>query len=310
MAIIAAFGCHVRLTLSGRPLFDLSAMPVAHYENFPVASVLLPRHLRLPVAAIYWFARSADDLADEGQHPASWRLDSLDRYRQQLARIEAGQPGADPDWKRLAAAIAKYRLPMSLFRDLLDAFAQDVVQSRYSDFDHVENYCRRSANPVGRLLLHIFGQAVEPNLRESDAICTSLQLLNFCQDVGSDWKKDRVYFPLDEMQALGVTESHIARGIVDVPWRRLFTLQLDRALTFLYAGSALPGRLPGRSGLELRAIVAAAERIGTSLRATEGDVFTRRPVLTRLDWVVILLRAFRLLPAPHPAHVAIPATTR
>jgi phytoene synthase len=285
-------------------------MTVAHYENFPVASALLPRRLRRPVEAIYWFARSADDLADEGEHPASWRLAALNGYREGLAAIEAGLPGADPAWQGLAAAIARYELPLDLFRDLLDAFAQDVVQSRYADFAAIENYCRRSANPVGRLLLHVFGQAVEPNLRDSDAICTGLQLLNFCQDVELDWKKDRIYIPQDEMRALEVSEAHVARGIVDAPWRRLFTLQLDRALAALHAGSDLPGRLPGRIGLELRAIVAAGERIGTRLHATGGDVFRRRPTLSRFDWLVVLLRALQLLPAPRTAGTALWSPTR
>jgi phytoene synthase len=279
-------------------------MPVAHYENFPVASVLLPRRLRQPVETIYWFARSADDLADEGEHPASWRLAALDEYRRHLDAIEAGLPDDDPAWQRLGAAIVHYKLPIGLFRDLLDAFAQDVVQSRYADFAAIESYCRRSANPVGRLLLYLFDQASEPNLRDSDAICTSLQLLNFCQDVEVDRRKNRIYIPLDEMKALDVTEAHIAQGIVDAPWRNLFTLQLDRALAWLDAGRGLPGRLPGRIGLELRTIVAAGERIGLRLRATGGDVFRYRPVLSRFDWLVIVLHAFQLLPASRPAHAA------
>lgn len=284
-------------------------MPVAHYENFPVASILLPRTLRRPVEAIYRFARSADDLADEGEHPAAWRLAALDGYRRQLDAIEAGEAILDPEWRRLAATVAEYRLPISLLRDLLDAFSQDVVKSRYRDFAELEHYCRRSANPVGRLMLHLFGRAVEPNLREADAICTGLQLLNFCQDVAIDWRKDRVYIPLDEMESAGVTEAQIAQGIVDPRWQRLHAVQLERALALLRAGRALPGRLPGRMGLELRAIVAAGERIGMRLAGTGGDVFRRRPVLSRFDWLVVLLRTFQLLPAPRAAHPAFPATT-
>lgn len=285
-------------------------MPVAHYENFPVASLLLPRQLRRPVEAIYWFARSADDLADEGDHPAAWRLAALDAYRRQLDAIEAGLPAADPAWQRLAAAIALHQLPVRLLRDLLDAFAQDVVQTRYASFAELEQYCRRSANPVGRLLLQLFGHATEPNLRDSDAICTSLQLLNFCQDVALDWRKDRIYFPRDELLAAGVTEAQIAQGIVDDRWRGLFGQQLDRALQMLRAGSGLPGRLPGRMGLELRAIVAGGERIGVRLAATGGDVFRRRPVLSRFDWLLVMLRAFQVLPAPRGARAALPAAAR
>jgi squalene synthase HpnC len=284
-------------------------MPAAHYENFPVASALLPGRLRPAVRDIYWFARSADDLADEGRHPASWRLAALDDYRRRLDAVEAGNPGADPGWRRLAATIVQHELPLGLFRDLLDAFTQDVVQSRYADFADVEKYCRRSANPVGRLLLHLFGRADAPNLRDSDAICTGLQLLNFCQDVALDSQKDRIYIPLDEMSAHGVTEAQIAYGIVDAPWRHLFMLQLDRALASLHAGAGLPARLPGRIGLELRAIVAAGERIGSRLCATGGDVFRRRPVLSRFDWLVVLLRALQLLPGSRRSHSAYPAPT-
>ena len=285
-------------------------MPVTHYENFPVASVLLPRNLRRPVEAIYWFARSADDLADEGDHPPDWRLAALDVYRNQLDAIDAAGPVSDPHWQRLRDVIVAHRLPIPLFRDLLDAFAQDVVQARYADFAALADYCRRSANPVGRLLLHLFGMTAERNLRDSDAICTSLQLLNFCQDAAIDWQKNRIYFPLDELRAFGVTEEHFARGLVDARWQQLFAFQLERALVSLRAGSGLAQHLPGRSGLELRAIVAAGERIGARLGKCEGDVFRYRPVLSRVDWVLILLRAFRVLPAPRAAAAAHPATSR
>ena len=273
-------------------------MPVNHYENFPVASILLPRHLRRPVESIYWFARSADDIADEGDHPADWRLRALEDYRLHLERIVAGEAPDGGPWQELALMIATHHLPVQLFRDLLDAFAQDVRQSRYRSFAEVESYCRRSANPVGRLMLHLFGAIDPPNVRDSDAICTSLQLLNFCQDVAIDWKKDRIYFPLDEMAAHGVGERHIAEGIVDPAWQQLFEQQLQRALNLLRQGSGLPGRLRGRPAIELRAIVAAGERIGNHLMATRGDIFGRRPVLLRRDWLVIVLRAFGLLRAP------------
>lgn len=283
-------------------------MPVHHYENFPVASILLPRHLRRPVESIYWFARSADDIADEGDHPADWRLRGLDDYRLQLDRIAAGVVPDGGPWQELALAIATYRLPVQLFRDLLDAFAQDVVQSRYRSFDELQSYCRRSANPVGRLMLHLFGAVDGKNVRDSDAICTSLQLLNFCQDVAIDWKKDRVYFPLDEMAAHGVSERHIAEGIVDPAWQRLFEQQLGRALALLRQGSGLPGRLVGRPAIELRAIVAAGERIGRRLVATGGDIYRKRPVLVRLDWLVIALQAFRLLRVPASSTDALRAS--
>lgn len=284
-------------------------MPVAHYENFPVASILLPRHLRRPVESIYWFARSADDLADEGEHSSDWRLSSLDDYRQRLDSIANGGRPHGPGWQRLATDIADHGLPFELFHDLLDAFSQDVRQSRYSSFPDLEAYCRRSANPVGRLLLHLFGTTDAKSFRESDAICTSLQLLNFCQDVAIDWTKDRIYIPLDEMAAHGVSERHIAGGIVDTAWRRLFEHQLQRAVQSLRAGNRLPDALRGRCALELRAIIAGGERIGQRLAATGGDVFRQRPVLRRRDWLIVLLQAFRLLPAAPATSRPVSATT-
>ncbi len=285
-------------------------MPVAHYENFPVASVLLPPRLRRPVEAIYWFARSADDIADEGDHPADWRLAALDAYRRELDDIAVGVARRDPAWQRVAAAIRDFRLPLQPFHDLLDAFAQDVVQARYPDFADVERYCRRSANPVGLLMLHLFEAATPQNVRDSDAICTSLQLLNFCQDVALDWKKNRIYIPLDEMAEHRVSERHIAEGIVDAAWQALFAQQLERARGLLRSGSRLPERLHGRSAIELRAIVAGGEQIGRRLEQTGGDVFRRRPVLARRDWVLILLRAFHLLPLPAPTPDPVPASAR
>jgi squalene synthase HpnC len=268
-------------------------MPVSHYENFPVASLLLPRRLRRPVEAIYWFARSADDIADEGEHPADWRLASLGKYRDRIDQIERRIEQHEPQWRELARMIAEWNLPSQPFRDLLDAFAQDVTTKRYPAFADVRDYCRRSANPIGRLLLHLFGCHDDQALDESDAICTSLQLLNFCQDVAIDWRIGRLYIPQDEMRATKVTESQIAEGIVDDAWRRLFAVQLERALALLAAGSPLPGRLRGRARIEIAAIVAAGERIGALLTRTRGDVFRQRPVLRAGDWIVIALTTLR-----------------
>jgi len=273
-------------------------MAIAHYENFPVASSLLPKHLRAPVAAIYWFARSADDIADEGSHADDGRLAALDGYRRHLDLIERGLPVEAGPWQVLAAHIGAHRLPIAPFRDLLSAFEQDVTVKRYADFAQLEDYCRRSANPVGRLLLRLFGVGDDVAGRESDCICTGLQLLNFCQDVRLDWQKDRVYIPQDELSAFGVAEAQIADARVDDAWRGLFARQLSRALGTLEAGRALPQRLPGRARLELAAIVAGGRRIAKRLSATDGDVFSRRPVLDARDWLAIMSHA---LAALHPS---------
>ena len=178
-------------------------MPVEHYENFPVASFLLSAKLRRPVEAIYRFARGADDIADEGTASNEERLQGLARYDAELDRIERGQHPDSPEFGELAAIITEWRLPLQLFRDLLDAFAQDVVQKRYADYTGLLDYCRRSANPVGRLLLHLFDRASDDNLRRSDCICSALQLINFWQDIAVDWTKDRVYLPLEDLIRFG-----------------------------------------------------------------------------------------------------------
>jgi squalene synthase HpnC len=178
-------------------------MSVGHYENFPVASVLLPARLRPAVAAIYWFARSADDFADEGEAPPAARLARLDAYRAELDRIAAGAAPESSRFVALAGVIRRHGLPLGPFHDLLDAFSQDVRKGRYATFAEVLDYCRRSANPVGRLMLQLFGAAAPTDLARSDAICTGLQLANFWQDAARDWRKGRIYLPQDEMARFG-----------------------------------------------------------------------------------------------------------
>jgi squalene synthase HpnC len=269
-------------------------MPVDHYENFPVASVLLPRHLREPVEAIYAFARSADDIADEGVATAEERLASLDRYRAQLDMIASGKTPEDPMFARLAEAIRKHSLPLALFRDLLDAFSQDVVKTRYADFAEVLDYCRRSANPVGRLLLHLYGKASDKNLARSDDICSSLQLINFWQDVAVDWRKDRVYLPQDSLLRYGVTEQQIAAGTVEGGWKSLMRFETQRAREMMLRGAPLVHGLPGRIGWELRLIVQGGLRILERIEAVDYDVFRARPELGKGDWLLMGMRALRM----------------
>ena len=171
-------------------------MPVEHYENFPVASFLLPRRLVPAVEAIYAFARSADDIADEGDATPPERLAALEHYGQQLRLIERGDLPGEPMFARLGSVVRRYRLPVAPMHDLLSAFRQDVVTVRYPDYTALLDYCRRSANPVGRLMLALYDAVDERNLRDSDAICSALQLINFGQDVAVDLAKGRIYLPL------------------------------------------------------------------------------------------------------------------
>ncbi len=269
-------------------------MAVDHYENFPVASILLPAPLREPVAAIYDFARSADDFADEGDLPPQQRRALLAGYQAELDAIERGQPTQHPVFLRLRPVIERHGLPLQLFRDLLDAFVQDVSKDRYRDFAELMDYCRRSADPVGRLLLHLFGHASAENLSRSDAICSALQLINHWQDVGIDADKGangRIYLPQDEMARFGVGDSDIVRRATSTNFQGLLRFQVERARALMLSGAPLGWDLPGRIGLEIRAIVAGGLRILDKIEAVDYDVFSRRPKLETFDWPLILWRS-------------------
>jgi squalene synthase HpnC len=267
-------------------------MSAGHYENFPVASVLLPASLRHAVSVVYRFARSADDFADEGDLPPGERLAQLDNYRQELRRLEAGAAPGRPLFAELGRIAHDRRLPLQLFHDLLDAFAQDVVKNRYVDFAELMDYCRRSADPVGRLLLHLFGAATEENLQRSDAICSSLQLINFWQDIDIDWRKRRIYLPQDEMRRFGVAEQQISAKDTSGGWNALMRFQVARARALMQSGAPLGRALPGRIGLEIRTIIQGGLRILEKIDKVEGDVYHRRPVLRAYDWTLLLFRAF------------------
>ena len=267
-------------------------MGVDHYENFPVASVLLPRRMRAPIEAIYGFARSADDIADEGDAADADRLAQLDRYRRALDAIEARR-APDAQFARIADAIHACELPVQLLRDLIDAFAQDVAKKRYADFAELMDYSRRSANPVGRLVLHVF-QRVETRhmapvpaswLELSDLICSALQFTNFWQDVAVDWKKGRVYIPQEDLARFGVSEADIANANAGGKWRELMAFECARARGMLVEGSALARELPGKVGLEIRATIAGGASILDKIDAARGDVFRHRPTLDKADWM-------------------------
>ncbi|MFZ5524245.1 MAG: squalene synthase HpnC [Pseudomonadota bacterium] len=266
-------------------------MSVDHYENFPVASILMPRRLRKPVAAIYHFARAADDIADEGDMPDWERLQRLDEFRAELARIADDTTPLTPLFIDLGAEMREHALPMQPFHDLLDAFSQDVVKKRYSNFPDLLEYCRRSANPVGNLLLHLYREATPQNIIYSDAICTSLQLINFWQDIARDYVIGRIYLPQDEMAEYGVSEAHIAQGISDDAWRNLIRFQADRARAMMLAGAPLGSILTGRIGLEMRMIIAGGLRILSKLEHAQYDMFRHRPVLRPFDWVIMLAKS-------------------
>jgi squalene synthase HpnC len=263
-------------------------MGIGHYENFPVASWLMPAGLRPAVRAIYRFARTAGDIADEGDAPPPRRLAALADLQCALDRIEAGEDGGWPD---LAAAVRAHALPLAALRDLLSAFAQDVTVARYADYEPLLDYCRRSANPIGRLLLALY-RVDEPQAAEwADRICTGLQLANFWQDVAIDWAKGRVYLPRSEMDRFGIGEAAIAAGGRDHRWPALMRAQTDRARRMIESGAPLAHRLPGRIGWELRLVIQGGLRILERVDRVDGDVFARRPRLRAVDWLRMAARA-------------------
>jgi len=274
-------------------------MAVDHYENFPVASILLPSHLRRAVRDIYRFARSADDLADEGELANAERLARLGAYRNELRVIGSAAPREDdlatPElahiFAPLATTISRYQLPITPFFDLLTAFEQDVIQKRYSTFAELQDYCTHSANPVGRLMLHLHRSATPTQLDQSDAICTGLQLTNMWQDVQSDWRRGRVYIPQEDMDHFGVSETDLQARQLSPAWTALMDFEIERTRALLNFGAPLARRLPGRVGFELRLVVEGARRILERIEAARYDVFMNRPQLGKRDWAIMLWRA-------------------
>jgi squalene synthase HpnC len=276
------------------------APPIDHYENFPVASWLCPPRLRPPVAAIYWFARTADDLADEGEAAPQQRLADLAAYRTDLQAVAAGAPPSER-WRSvfvpLARAIADWHLPLPPLLDLLSAFEQDVVKTRdgagYADREELLDYCRRSANPVGRLMLHLYGVSDAASITRSDAICTSLQLINFWQDIGQDLARGRRYLPDIDCRAHDVDAASAASA--PAPRRAaLVRGQCEWARGLMLEGAPLVHRVPGRAGWELRGVVQGGLRILDRIEARGFDTFHHRPKLGAWDALVILARMVRM----------------
>ena len=268
------------------------ALAQSHYENFPVASRLLPRQLRDPIAAIYAFARTADDIADEGDISRQLRLHRLREMETALDAVEDGGADNTPLFQALADTITRYRLPVDLFRDLLSAFRQDVSKTRYADFDELMDYCSRSANPVGRLMLYLTGQVSDSRFVMADDVCSALQLINFVQDIDRDYRKNhRIYIPQAELQYYAVSEDDIKHRRNSAGFKQLMNFQIQRAAGLLDSGSPLGRQSRGRFGLELRAIILGGSRILEKLRQ-QDDLFDQ-PRLNSRDQMRIIWGAFK-----------------
>jgi len=270
---------------------------IDHYENFPVASWLCPPALRPAVVAIYHFARTADDIADEGQASAAERLALLGEYGQALRGAAEGD-AARGRWANvftpLAAAITRHSLPLGLLTDLLSAFAQDTGNPVYPDRAAVLDYCSRSANPIGRLLLHLAGVNEREALRQSDAICTGLQLINFWQDLSIDLPRGRVYVNTADAACFGLDPRQLRAGADCDASRALVRSLVAWARATLLSGAPLVHRLPGRMGWELRFVVQGGLRVLEAIEAANYDALSRRPTITKADFGVLAWRALRM----------------
>ncbi|MDD2881459.1 MAG: squalene synthase HpnC [Rhodoferax sp.] len=283
----------------------LSTPPIAHYENFPVASFLCPPHLRPAIVAIYHFARTADDLADEGEAAPAERLADLERYRAGLCAAAAGQTdsGAWPQvFVPLAAVIHAFALPLPLLTDLLDAFEQDIrftaAGRRYANDAELLDYCSRSANPVGRLLLHLYGITDELSLHQSDQVCSALQLINFWQDVSVDVARGRWYPSLQAMAQLGVTDADLQPASQSKNASDLIAFYARKSRATMLKGSQLVHSMPGRAGWELRLVVQGGLRILDKIEALDFATWRTRPKLNTWDVAVMLWRALWMRKSP------------
>jgi squalene synthase HpnC len=275
-------------------------MSIDHYENFPVASVLCPPQLRPAVTAIYRFARTADDIADEGDAPPAERTAALQAYRAELRAVAQGTPPS-ARWAGVFGPLKRtldhHRLPLDLLEDLISAFEQDVHQHHYTDRAAVLDYCRRSANPVGRLLLHLYGIGDARALEQSDAICSALQLINFWQDLSIDTARGRAYIPLADAARHGVSLAAMLAREDSREMRALVADMVGWARTLMREGAPLVHTVPGRAGWELRLVVQGGLRILEKIEHLKHDTLHTRPTLRWLDAPLLLWRTLRMRPA-------------
>jgi squalene synthase HpnC len=268
----------------------LQSIARTHYENFPVGSFLLPKELRKPIHLVYAFARVADDIVDEGDASEETRLTLLYEWENQLKRALAREK-SDNFFRELADMIAEYAIPPSLLSDLITAFRMDARGTEYDSFDDLKFYCRHSANPIGRILLHVLGCADETNCRLSDAVCTALQLTNFWQDLGIDIKRNRDYIPNEDFRRFGVTKEDLRLDGGTGKVRPLLKYQVDRTREFFLEGKALIHSINKKFAFELKLTHYGGMRMLEKIELMQYDTLHRRPALSKFDWAVILMRS-------------------
>ncbi len=269
--------------------FLASKLASGHYENFPVASFLVPKRLRKHVAIIYKFARIADDIADEGDFTEAERLEKLNLFEQKLNQTVQGKPN-EPFWQALKNTMEEFGLSSRYFFDLLSAFKQDITKKRYADFEELSDYCRRSANPIGRLILELWNVNQPGAKILSDKICTALQLTNFYQDVSIDFAKGRIYIPQDELGRFGVTEDLFKSETTNKQFKELMAFQVSRARKMFEEGERIIEYLPGMLKHEIRWTILGGKKILYKIKKNDYNVLRKRPSLNKLDFAGLLIK--------------------
>jgi len=262
----------------------------SHYENFPVASRLLPARVRPAIYSIYAFARTADDFADEGSATSEERLEKLDSWGGKLEECYRGA-ATDPIFIALAETVASRGIPSKPLGDLLVAFRMDVTKSTYKNFDELQFYCKHSANPVGRLILQLFGYAKAENVVLSDEFCTALQLANFWQDVSIDARKPRVYIPLDDISRFGYTEAELFAGVFNERFKELLMFQVERTETMFQRAKPLVSKVGWDLRMELRLTWNGGVTILDKIRRLNYNVLLHRPRITKMDAVPLFVKS-------------------
>lgn len=261
-----------------------------HYENFPVASFLIPTNYRKDIAIVYWFARTADDIADEGEISNEIRIDKLNEFELDFIKALKGN-FSNTNFKVLSETIKKRNLSERNFSDLLSAFKQDVIKKRYDNFDEALDYCKRSANPIGRILLELFKVYDKNAIICSDKICTALQLTNFYQDTKIDFEKGRIYYPLDEIKLFSVTEKMFELNENNTNIKALVKHNVDRAQSLFDEGKNLLNYLNGRFKVEIKWTIAGGEMILEKIRKNDYNVFINRPKLNKMDFILLFIKS-------------------
>ena len=263
----------------------------SHYENFPVVSLLIPKKYRNDIAIVYWFARTADDYADEGNGSESVKLEKLKAFKERLRSLLDDNPATELE-AALRNTIISRKLKPEYFFNLLNAFKQDIIKTHYADFDEVLDYCSNSANPVGRILLELFDVRNDKAFYYSDRICTALQLTNFIQDTKIDFIKGRIYYPIDEMGKFGVNEKMFEMKEISFNLKKLIEFSVNRTQSLFDEGKSLLEFLSGRFKYEITWTIKGGEEILRKIRGVDFDVFTKRPVLTKTDYLKLLFKSF------------------